>query len=39
MLPDPFKCWLENVKLEYNDKNDRMESPEGVKIYTKYFGS
>jgi len=27
------------MKLEYDEKNGRLESPEGVKVYTKYFGS
>ena len=39
MLPHHFVCWSENMKLEYDEKNGRLESPEGVKVYTKYIGS
>ena len=39
MLPSQFKCLSENMKLAHDKNSDTLESKDGVKVYTKYFGS
>ena len=39
MIPSHFECWSENMKLDHNEKSDTLESKDGVKVYTKNFGS
>ncbi len=39
MLPSHFKCLSENMKLAHDEKSNTLESKDGVKVYTKNFGS